>query len=538
MAQKRKVLPLERITVGQLLRRTTEKYATNLAINRSGVAWTYQELDYYSDAVAAGLLAVGVKKGQHVAVITELEPESLLVFYAALKIGAIAAMICTSLPPEETERQIEDCDATMLIIGTSLVQDLAETVRKIAMPDRVEKIIYIGSRTDTGLPNLSWLMASGASVSAAQLQAAKDAVHPDDTAVILFTSGTTSKPKMVMVSHYSRVNGGIQQAYDLACTQHDRFMVTTPMFHCFCISANILAACSVGACLCIPETRHTGDILDMIERERCTIFSGVPTMFHAVLCNRSFKNYDISSLRTGLIGGSTYPVSLFKEIEKGFDFTLMSSLGQTETTAGLSVCEMDDDLELRATTVGHFMSHVEGCIKDVATGEILPTGEKGEICVRGYLVMQGYYKNPEQTAKTIDKDGWLHTGDMAYLDENGYIHLTGRLKDLIIRGGENIGPAEIENVLADLPGIGECKVIGVPDSHYGEEVCACISMRPDAEQPLTEEQVRERVAQSLADFKIPRYVLFFDEMPHTGTGKMDPNAIREMAETRLGLREK
>ena len=302
------------------------------------------------------------------------------------------------------------------------------------------------------------------------------AVTPSDTAAILFTSGSISAPKGVMSSHYSRVNSGIQQADDLRATSEDRFCITMPVFHCFCISVNLMASVASGACLCIPKDRHIQSILDTVEKCRCTVLSSVPTMYHAMLSRNKMEGRDISSLRIGFIGGANYPPESFIRIEQaiGPQFTLMSSLGQTECTAGITTSSVDDSIEVRSVTVGHFMSHVEGRIADIHTGETLPLGQKGEICARGYTNMQGYYGRPDLTAETIDAEGWVHTGDLGILDENGNVTLAGRLKELIIRGGENISPSEIELALSRMPEAANSKVVGVPDDHYGEEVCACV----------------------------------------------------------------
>ena len=243
---------------------------------------------------------------------------------------------------------------------------------------------------------------------AGALERAEEAVSPQDTGYILYTSGTTSMPKAVMSSQYSRVNSAIQQAHDLEATEHDRFCVAMPIFHCFCLSVNVMAACAAGACLYLPESRRTTVLLEAVAHGRCTVLSSVPTMYHAILCRPDLSSWDLSSLRTGFIGGSFYPAELFRQIDGSFGFTLLSSLGQTEATAGLTTARLDDPLEVRASTVGHFMDHVEGKIVDIESGKDQPPGRAGEICVRGYLVMQGYFGQPEETRQAIDKDGWLH----------------------------------------------------------------------------------------------------------------------------------
>ena len=362
---------------------------------------------------------------------------------------------------------------------------------------------------------------------------AVDSPYDEQFATNWHTSGTTSAPKAVMTSHYSRVNSGVQQAHDLGADENDRFCVAMPTFHCFCLSVNVMAACAVGACLYLPESRRTAALLTAISQGRCTVFSSVPTLFHAMFSREDFDSWDLSSLRTGFIGGNLYQPELFRQIDRRFGFTLLSSLGQTEATAGLTTAYLTDSLDVRASTLGHFMDHVEGKIANLETGAAQPTGEPGEICVRGYLVMQGYYGMPEETVKVIDRDGWLHTGDLGYLDGDGNLHMTGRLKELIIRGGENISPAEIENVAAQWPGVSFCKAVGVPDPHYGEEVCLCVIPRSSADR--NETVLRRWLSEQLAAFRVPRYILFLEEFPRTSTGKIRPSELQSLAIRTLGL---
>lgn len=528
----REILPLENWTVSQLLRHTVQRFPDRTALEYMGHAWTYEELDTEVNRTARRLLSWGVKRGDRVGLWCETEPNTIFLLYALPRIGAAAACLNTSLQWAELA-ELLCCTEVSRLIVTDGYRGMSFPDLCLGLVDEVptlEGALYAGlSGERGGLDALEELEMAPAKA----LSQAEEEVTPQDIGYILYTSGTTSIPKAVMSTQYSRVNSGIQQAHDLGATEQDRFCVSVPIFHCFCLSANVMAACAVGACLYLPEGRRTGMILKAVGEGKCTILSSVPTLFHAILCRPDFKKWDLSSLRTGFIGGSFYPTELFRQINDGFGFTLLSSLGQTEATAGLTAAYLDDPLEVRTQTVGHFMNHVEGKIVHIETGEEQPTGETGEICIRGYLVMAGYYGHPEETSKAIDQEGWLHTGDMGWLDEEGNIHLTGRLKELIIRGGENISPAEIETVLGDYPGISECKAIGVPDRHYGEEVCLCVVPQEGTVADTVE--IRTFLTQKLAEYKVPKYIVPLDELPKTITGKIRPAELAELVQERLKL---
>lgn len=524
-------LPLEDLTVSRFLRRTARRFPDRPALEYKGRIWSYQELDQAVDRTARRLLSWGVEPGDRVGLWCEGEPNTVFLLYALPRIGAVAALLNTSLRRLELAQLLCRTQIRRLIV-TDGYKELDFPALCRGLTDEVptlEDVLYAGlSGEGNGFAPLDGLDQAPEGA----LERAEEAVSPQDTGYILYTSGTTSMPKAVMSSQYSRVNSGIQQAHDLEATERDRFCVAMPIFHCFCLSVNVMAACAAGACLYLPESRRTTVLLEAVARGRCTVLSSVPTMYHAILCRPDLSSWDLSSLRTGFIGGSLYPQELFCQIDRGFGFTLLSSLGQTEATAGLTTARLDDPLEVRAATVGHFMDHVEGKIADIESGKDQPPGRAGEICVRGYLVMQGYFGQPEETQQAIDKDGWLHTGDMGWLDEAGNIHLTGRLKELIIRGGENISPAEVEQAAA-CPEILECKAVGVPDRHYGEEVCLCAVLQEGA--ALDAEELRSRLARRLAAYKVPRYILFLDQLPKTITGKIRPAELARLVRERLAL---
>lgn len=518
-------MPLENLTISQLLRRTALQYPDRAAVEYDGEVISYRDLNDLAERYALSLLQQGVKKGDHVGILCEAEPNMVILSYAVARLGGVVVMLNTSLLHQELAARLEKADVRYLLIGDgykelhypTLCEGLCECVTCL------ERILYIGQSGCNVFPTLLPAVHSDTSTVIDM----EKSVAPEDTAYILFTSGTGSTPKAVMTSHCSRVNSGIQQAKDLGATCQDRFCVAMPLFHCFSLSVNMFAACAVGACLYLPKSRRTDALLDAISVGRCTVFSCVPTLYRAILKKPNLSQWDLSSLRVGFIGGSNYPEALFVETEQRMGFTLLSSLGQTEATAGITAAYLHDTIDVRMSTVGHFMDHVEGRIADPDTGAPVPQGVPGEICVRGYVVMQGYYGQPEETARAIDSEGWLHTGDIGWLDEAGNVHLEGRLKELIIRGGENISPKEIEAVFFDDEHVVRCKAVGVPDEHYGEEVCLCIVSNP--EKPCSEAYIRQVLSGRIAAFKIPRYILFLENLPATSTGKIQLQALKDMA---------
>jgi len=524
------MLPLKSITIGAALKDAAKKYPNRPAIEYRGSVLTYLELDKETDHLATGFLTLGVSRGTHVALWSELNTDLLVSYYALQKIGAVTVMLSTTLNREAVLDQLHRTECEWLIVGTFYSDAGIDEICDAVHEDGCAEMIYLSSKHVYGGYDLRTVKLAGSGMSRNTLLAEMACVSPEDPSMILFTSGTNSQPKAVVTTHYARMNNGIQQADDMQATCEDRFCVMLPMFHCFSVSANILAALAVGGCLHLAEDRHSGTVLHLLEKHRCTIFNAVPTAYHSMVARPDFDEYDLSALRTGIIGGGTYTPDQFVLFEQKFGMTLLSSLGQTECTAGLTVSHVDDPLEVRSTTVGHFMNHVEYKIAHLETGAALPDGERGEICVRGYLVMSEYFGDPEQTGKTIDADGWCHTGDLGWLDGEGNLHLCGRIKELVIRAGENISPKEVADVLLKDPRVADVKVIGVKDEHYGEELCACIVVADDAE--LQEEQARQIVREQLQAFKVPAHVLFFDQLPYSTTGKIVLARLQKMVEER------
>ena len=498
--------------MGAFLRDCAEKFTSSTAIRQGGKSFSYREINDMTDVIAGKLISLGIKKGEHVGILSDTSSEDILMKFALTRIGAVACLLNPVLGKEELSDIMKYSDIKTVIIGPA----------------------YKGESNFEGVTRYDIALPKNIIPAPAEEVLSREAgVDPMDTAMILYTSGTTGPVKAVMGSHYARVNNGRKQAEDMGVTAEDIFLCALPTFHCFSIAVNVMAAFSVGATLVIPHSRHTADLLAAIQQEHCTVFSSVPTLFNAVMSRPDFSSWDVSSIRIGIVGGSYCSPESFSEFEKAFGMTLLSSMGQTEATGGYTVSNIDDPEDIRANTLGHFMEFVEGKIADVNTGEALPAGQIGEICARGYLVMQGYYKMEEATAKTLDKDGWLHTGDLGSLDENGYLTLRGRIKEMIIRSGENIAPIEIESLFANDKRIELIKAVGVPDHHYGEEICLCI--KPADGERIDTDEIKGTVKNHLAAYKVPRYVLILDEFPCNASGKIKFNELAKIAAEKLDL---
>ncbi len=506
-------MELVQCTIGELLRQTAARWPDRPALQNEMEVLSWESCLKEVRIRAAELLSRGIEKGTHVGLLVPNTLEAFLMMLACWDIGAVTVMLNTSLTADELIPLLQLTEVDHMISGGQHKQ--------IVLLDTVAQIL----EKYRPIPVLDLYQSFDKTRSTDAVEMAEDAVLPSDRAAILFTSGTTSLPKAVPSTHFMRVNNGRIQARDQEATEQDKFCISIPLFHCFGMTANLLSAVAAGSCICFPRNNRTAELMKTIESMRCTVLTCVPTLYFAMMARKDFHSYDISCLRTGLIGGASYTPEQFARIEHEFGFLLMSSLGQTEATAGITVCYPTDSLEVRSSTVGHFMEHLEGCIQD-ASGQKLPVGQQGEICIRGYCVMEGYYRSPVQTAEAIDQEGWLHTGDMGYLDENENIHLTGRLKDLVIRGGENIAPAEIELCLIDAcPEIQQIKVVGVPDTHYGEELCACVQLHPGCR--VTEAELRVIAAKRLAYYKVPKYILFTEKIPTTASGKIRGGEVYE-----------
>ncbi len=546
----------EDLTIGKMLTETVERYADRTAVEYMGRTWTYGELDRISDKIAQEMLAMGIRKGSKAGIWANDRPDTLFCFLSLEKLGAVPVMFNTSWTFGEVQARVDEIGVEYLFYdegyrGLDFVQAVRE--KTVSVPRAAVYLkdggwqgfsggieSYIGRRNfvggiESGAGKAGFAgetesdagrvdFAGEAECGADRLECAKAAVTPRDTDMILFTSGSTGAPRGVLTTHYSRSNNARAQAAMVKADCRDVFLVAIPMFHCFSMSGNILAAMAVGACICFPESRRTAHLLSAVERAGVTVLTAVPTLFSALLANERRAQYNTGTLRTGLVGGAGCPRALFEAVSRELHMELLPSLGQTEATAGITAGRYEDPIELRALSAGYAVEHLELRIVDLENGTSLPTGESGELCIRGYSVMQGYYNQPELTAQTIDGEGFLHTGDLGRLDKDGRLYLTGRKKELIIRGGENIAPGEIESVLLSDDRISQVKVIGIPDAHYGEEVCACVVCTSPGS--LTEADIRHLAGAKLAYYKVPRYVVFLEQMPLLGNGKTDTAKLK------------
>ncbi|SDE03247.1 fatty-acyl-CoA synthase [Rhodococcus tukisamuensis] len=525
-------------TIGDNFDRTVAAHGGRDALvdHASGRRWTYTELAAEVNGVAAGLLARGVGKGDRVGIWAPNCPEWTLIQYATAKIGAILVNINPAYRSHELQYVLEQAGIRLLVSATSFkTSDYAamiETVRPQC--PGLESVVLLGSE--------DWraLVADGLAAQAADpsvLASAQAALSSDDPINIQYTSGTTGFPKGATLSHHNILNNGYFVGELCHYTEADRVCIPVPFYHCFGMVMGNLACTSHGATMVIPGPAFDPKAtLEAVQAERCTSLYGVPTMFIAELAEPGFDDYDLSSLRTGIMAGSPCPVEVMKQVIERMGMTEVSiCYGMTETSPVSLQTRSDDTVDQRVSTVGRVGPHLEVKIVDPATGLTVPRGEAGELCTRGYSVMLGYWENPEKSAEAIDAARWMHTGDIGVMDSDGYVAITGRIKDMVIRGGENVYPREIEEFLYTHPDVLDAQVIGVPDAKYGEELMVWIRMREGA-APLDAAAVRAFCDGKLAHYKIPRYVHVVDEFPMTVTGKVRKIEMREQSVELIGHR--
>ncbi|WP_026061894.1 AMP-binding protein [Rhodococcus rhodochrous] len=524
-------VPLLGDTIGDNLDRTAARFGDREALvdSAAGKRWSYTEFVADVDELALGMLRAGITKGDRVGIWAPNCWQWVLVQYATAKIGAILVNINPAYRSHELQYVLEQAGVRMLVSAptfkTSDYATMIETVRPNC-PD-LEDVVLLDS------PRWDELVESGRAALAedrAPLDSAQAALSPDDPINIQYTSGTTGFPKGATLSHHNVLNNGFFVGELCHYTERDRVCIPVPLYHCFGMTMGNLACTSHGATIVLPAPGFDpAATLSAVAEEKCTSLYGVPTMFIAELADPGFDNYDLSSLRTGIMAGSPCPVEVMKQVIDRMGMSEVSiCYGMTETSPVSTQTRSDDSIERRVSTVGRVGPHLEVKIVDPVTGLTVPRGEPGELCTRGYSVMLGYWDQPDKTAEAIDSARWMHTGDIGVMDEDGYVSVTGRIKDMVIRGGENIYPREIEEFLYTHPDILDAQVVGVPDVKYGEELMAWVRMREGAE-PLDAESLRAFCTGKLAHYKIPRYVHVVDEFPMTVTGKVRKVEMRQQA---------
>jgi len=527
-------VPLLGETIGQNLERTTASYGDREALVElsSGRRWTYAAFNADVDEIARGLMGRGIAKGDRVGIWAPNCAEWTIMQYATAKIGAILVNINPAYRTHELAYALNQSGVKLLVSATEFKTSDYRAMVDEVRPDcaALAAVIYIGT------PDWASLVDAAASVTAEELADRMASLSFDDPINIQYTSGTTGFPKGATLSHHNILNNGYFVTETIGFGPDDRLCIPVPFYHCFGMVMGNLGCTTHGACMVIPGPAFDpASALKAVQEERCTGLYGVPTMFIAELGLPDFASYDLSTLRTGIMAGSPCPIEVMKRCVSDMHMAEVAiCYGMTETSPVSTQTRRDDDLDRRTSTVGRVMPQVEIKLVDPATGLVVPRGEPGELCTRGYSVMLGYWDEPEKTAEAIDTARWMHTGDLAVMRDDGYVNIVGRIKDMVIRGGENIYPREIEEFLYTHPDIADVQVIGVPDEKYGEELCAWIKLRDGAE-PLDAAGVREFATGKLARYKIPRYVLLVDEFPMTVTGKIRKVEMREKSVDLLGL---
>ncbi|MBP2145823.1 fatty-acyl-CoA synthase [Methanofollis sp. W23] len=541
-------------TIGAMLNRIAARYPENEALVsvHQNIRWTYREFLLQVNSLARGLMALGVERGDRVAIWAMNYAEWTLTQFATAKIGAILVNINPSYRVFELEYALKQAEVSTLIVqGRFKTSDYVGMVYE-ACPEAIEarpgristekfpflkNIIFMGDIPYNGMFTWDEVLKRGEVISRDELEDREETLNFDDAINIQYTSGTTGFPKGVVLTHHGVMNNGFIIGEGMKFTEKDRLCIPVPFYHCFGMVLSNMACVTHGSTMVIPSPAFKPEaVLKTVQNERCTALHGVPTMFIAELSHPNFDRYDYSCLRTGIMAGSPCPIEVMKEVNTLMNMKdIVIVYGQTELSPGITMTTVDDPLDRRVTTVGRAFPHTEIKIIDPATRRIVPCGVVGEICARGYMTMKCYYNNPSASRATLDHNGWLHTGDLGVMDEEGYVKMSGRLKEMVIRGGENIYPREIEEFLHLHPKIADAYVIGVPDTKYGEELMAWV--KPTNGKTVTEEEIVDFCTGQIARFKIPRYYKFVDEFPMSVTGKIQKFKMREIAVEELGLGE-
>lgn len=536
---------LRNLTLGQLLDEAVEKWPDTEAVvyKDRDFRVTYKEFGELVDTVAKGLMALGVKKGEKVAVWANNVPYWVTLQFATAKIGAVLLTVNTHYRSHELKYLLENSEAeNLFIIGEyrdhDYLQTVYEQIPELKIQERgqlktnkfpkLKRVFYLGHEKHRGLYSIPELQAMSAMVSDEEYAARQTELDPHDVVNMQYTSGTTGFPKGVQLTHYNIGNNGYWIGKNQEFQPGERLCLTVPLFHCFGCVLGVLACVNHGVTMVIMEDFVPTEVMLAIDQENCTAVYGVPTMFIAMLDHPMFDRFDFSSLRTGIMAGSPCPVEVMKRVMDKMNMKEITiCYGLTETSPVMSQTKIGDTMEHMTETVGPAMPKIEIKITDPETGEECAPGVQGEVCCRGYNVMKGYYNNPKATEETIDTDGWLHSGDLGELDEDGYLSISGRLKDMIIRGGENIYPREIEEFLYTMDGILDVQVAGVPSEKFGEQVGAFIILKEGA--TMEPEDVIDYCRGNIAKYKTPKYVMFMTEYPMTASGKIQKYKLRDIA---------
>ncbi len=525
-------VPLLGQTIGQNLRETAEKHGEREALV---VCWqnfraSYRKLWDLTTQAARGLLALDVKPGDRVGVWATNRFEWVVLQYATARAGVILVNVNPAYLAGELEYVLKQASVSVLLHGPGFRQNAYAPMLAEVRPrcPELRQVLALDSDWEC-------FLAGGEKVPLAELDRREAALQCDDPINIQYTSGTTGFPKGATLTHHNLLNNGYFSGLGLGFTEKDRLCIPVPFYHTFGMVLSNLLCTTTGACMVVPsEYFNARAVLQAVQAERCTALHGVPTMFRTVLDEPDFARYDVSSLRTGIMAGAPCPIELMREVVTRLHVPQVAiGYGMTETSPLSTLSSLDDPLEQRVSTVGRVLPHVEITVRDPATDRVLPRGTPGEFCTRGYGVMVGYWRDEAATGTAINKAGWMHSGDLAVMEESGYVHIVGRLKDMIIRGGENISPREIEDVLLTHPGVNEVQVVGVPSRKYGEEVMAWVRRRPDS--TVSGAELTQYCQERLARYKVPRYVHFVETFPMTVTGKIQKYRLREMAIAELGL---
>ena len=540
-------------TVSGLLRRNAERLPDNdcVVAPEQNVRWSWKEFDRRTSLVARGMYAMGVRKGDHVAIWATNVPEWMLTMFASAKLGAILVTVNTNYKQFELNYLLTQSDTKMLVMisevrGNDYISHITGLMPALLTedPDHIaekklpflKRVVLIGQsdHKPRGMNRFDEFYELAETVPESLLEEIIASQTTHEVINMQYTSGTTGFPKGVMLTHYNITNNGQFMGDCMKFTGDDRLLIVVPLFHCFGCVLGVMSCLTHCTTMVLMARYHPLEEMEIIQKERCTAVHGVPTMFIGMLEHPEFDRFDFSHLRTGIMAGSPCPIKTMRDVTGKMHLSeLTITYGQTECSPGMTMSRTDDPLELRVSTVGKLLPQTEGKIVNPETGAEVPRGTPGEILTRGYHVMKGYYKMPEATRQAIDENGWLHTGDIGTMDEDGNFRITGRLKDMIIRGGENIYPREIEEFMYTHPMIRDVQVIGVPDEKYGEEVCACVIFKDGCS--ATDEELIEFVRSGMSRYKAPRYIMRLSEFPMTASGKIQKFKLREMGVEALNL---